>query len=267
VNLIYLIRLSGWGLVSAAYFWSTTAVQAQVTSEKSNYKSSAVVNKQKYSISAQDLFAQQNPVTRVTGVELKQTNKGLEVILKTAAGNQKLVPLILPVGNKLEIDILDATLAFSIRNGVTKTNPAPGIKTVKLAKVDESSIRLTITGSSKAPRAEIVPSRQNLVLSVTPEGSTAQTKPDEEIEIIATGEAAGNDDYFVPDAGVNRTDTPIIDTPGTVQVIPRQVIEDRRVTKLSDALKTAVGVTSGSASTSSFNNVIKLFAKWNFRRF
>jgi iron complex outermembrane recepter protein len=66
----------------------------------------------------------QQALTRVTGVELKQTDSGLEVILTTAAGSQKLVPLILPEGNKVVIDILDATLAFSLRNGTTKTNPA-----------------------------------------------------------------------------------------------------------------------------------------------
>ncbi len=207
------------------------------------------------STSAQDLLAQQIPVTRVTGVKVKQTNKGLEVILTTASGGQRLVPLILPEGKNLVIDILDATLGFSIRNGVTKTNPAPGIKTVKLAKVDESSIRLTITGSSKAPSAEIVPSRQNLVLSVTPEGNAVQTEPDEEIEIIATGQAE-EDDYYVPDAGVTRTDTPIIDTPASVQVIPRQVFEDQNATNFSDALRSAAGVNQANSSRDTFTNVL-----------
>ncbi len=77
----------------------------------------------------------QSKLTRVTGVEVNQTNQGLEVILKTAAGGQRLVPLILPEGNDLVIDILDATLAFSIRNGVTESNPAPGIRSVALTKV------------------------------------------------------------------------------------------------------------------------------------
>jgi iron complex outermembrane recepter protein len=199
----------------------------------------------------------QNNLTRVTGIEVNQTDKGLEVVLKTAAGGQRLVPLILPEGNNLVIDILDANLAFSIRNGVTKTNLAPGIKTVKLAKVDESSIRLTITGEKQAPRAEIVPGRNNLVLSVTPRKSTAQTQPDKEIEIIATGEAEDDDNYFVPDAGVTRTNTSIINTPGTVQVVPRQVIEDQGVVELRDALsRNAVGVVTNSAPRSIFNNVL-----------
>ena len=185
-------------------------------------------------------------VTRVTGVELNQTNKGLEIILKTVAGSQRLVPLILPEGKNLVIDILDANFAFGIRNGVTKTNPVAGIKTVKLAKVDDRSIRLTITGEKQTPSAEVVPSQQNLVLSITPEKTTAQTQPDEEIEIIATGEAE-EDSYNVLDATTaTKTDIPIQDTPTSIQVIPKEVIEDRRVLRLNELADNVSGVTPQS---------------------
>jgi len=204
------------------------------------------ISRQVVSTSAKDLLAQQNPITRVTGVELNQTDKGLKVILKTLAGGQRLVPLILPEENKLVVDLLDANLAFGIRNGVTKANPAPGIRSVALTKVDESSIRLTITGEKQAPRAEVLPSPQNLVLSVNPQGTTAQTQPDQEIEIIATGEAE-DDNYNVPDATTaTGTDTPIKDTPLSIQVVPQQVLKDRNVTELGDALETVAGVVSAS---------------------
>jgi iron complex outermembrane recepter protein len=188
----------------------------------------------------------QTNLTRVTGVEVNQADRRLEVILKTAAGGQKLVPLILPEGNKLVIDILDAKLAFGIRNGVTKTNSAPGIKTIKLVKVDESSIRLTITGETQVPSAEVVPSRQNLVLNVTPEKAIAESKPNKEIEIIATGEGENQEAYNVPNATTaTRTDTPILDTPQSVQVIPQQVLEDQQITRLDEALRNVSGVTFG----------------------
>jgi hypothetical protein len=66
------------------------------------------------STSAADLLAQSN-LTPVTG---------LEAILKTAAGGQKLVPLILPEGNHLVIDILDATnlQSLSIFQPTVKAN-------------------------------------------------------------------------------------------------------------------------------------------------
>jgi iron complex outermembrane recepter protein len=187
----------------------------------------------------------QNPqqaLTRVTGVEVKQTPAGLQVILKTPPGQPKLVPLILPEGNNLVIDLLDATLAFSIRNGVTQTTPAPGIKEVRVSKIDATSIRVTIAGEKQAPSAEVVPSRQDLVLSVTPKATT-QTEADEEIEIVVTGERE-EDNYAVPNSNVGtRTDTPIKDVPQSIQVIPQQVLKDQGANDINDALRNVAGVT------------------------
>ena len=190
-----------------------------------------------------DLVAQR--VTRVTGVEIVQTKSGLELVLKTVAGSERLVPLILPEGNNLVIDILDATLAFSIRNGVTELNPAPGIDRVELTKVDESSIRLTISGANQTPSAEVVPSRQNLVLSVTPEQTTTQEQPDEpeqEINIVVT------------EVGT-RTETDPLDVPQTIQTIPQEVIENRETNNITETLRTVPGVVTDQGTRQQFNNV------------
>jgi len=185
----------------------------------------------------------QNPqLTRVTGVEVKQTPSGLQVILKTPPGQAKLVPLILPEGNNLLVEILDATLAFGIRNGVTKTNPAPGISQVKVAKIDATSVRVTITGATQQPpTAAIVSGGQNLVLNVTPK-ATAQTKPEQEIEIVVTGQRE-EDNYTVPSSSVGtRTDAAIKDVPQSIQVIPQQVIKDQGETNFNDALRNVSGI-------------------------
>ncbi|MGV2831152.1 TonB-dependent siderophore receptor [Myxosarcina sp. GI1(2024)] len=188
-----------------------------------------------------DLVAQ--GVTRVTGVELNQTESGLELVLETVAGSERLVPLILPQGNDLVIDILDATLAFSIRNGVTELNPAPGIRRITVNNAEENSIRVRMTGENQAPSAEVVPGRDDLVLSVTPDETTAEQEPDEEIEVIATGEAE-DDDYYVPDATTaTRTDTLLRDIPQSIQIVPQEVIEDQNITRIGDALRNVSGVT------------------------
>ena len=199
-------------------------------------------SRHKVSTSARDLLAQSN-LTPVTKVEVNPTDKGLEVILTTAAGGQRLVPLIFPEGNNLVIDILDATLAPSIENGVTKINPVPGIKQVKLTKLDESSLRLTITGETQIPNAEVIPSQPNLVvLSITPEESIAKTEPDEEIEIIATGEAEEDNYYVLDGSTATRTDTPLKDIPQSVQIIPQQVIEDQQAATLEKVVTNSSGV-------------------------
>ena len=151
--------------------------------------------------------------------------------------------MILPQGNDLVIDILDATLGFSIRNGFTEANPAEGITQITVNKIDESSIQVRIVGENKTPDAEVVPGRDDLVLSVTPQSTTTEQEPDEEIEIIATGEAESDDDYVVEDANVGtRTDTPVKDIPQSIQTVPQQVIKDQRATSVNEIIQNASGV-------------------------
>ena len=247
---VNLIRLSYCGVVSAVYLMQMTAAQGQVIKNQTKQQTVVTTN-------TSDLMAQ--GVTRVTGVELDRTEDGLRVILKTAQGGERLIPLILPKENSLVIDLLDATLGFSIRNGVSQTNPAPGISLIRLDKIDDSSIRLTITGENQTPSVEIVPGRNDLVLSVTPEG-TIEREPDESIEVIATGEAEDND-YNITDARMGtRTDTPIQDVPQSIQVIPQEVIEDQQVTNTTDALRNVPGtVPSDSNRTFSNNFTIRGF--------
>ncbi|WP_228060242.1 TonB-dependent siderophore receptor, partial [Plectonema radiosum] len=79
------------------------------------------------------------------------------------------------------------------------------------------------------------------------EGSTQK---DETIELVVTGERSG---YRVPNSSTaTKTDTPLRDIPQSIQVIPQQVLEDRNVTELRDAIETAGGVTSTGGRSSSF---------------
>lgn len=211
------MHLVSWGIISAACLMQTTAVEAREL---------PATKMQGVNLASQS--AQR--VTTVTGWELEQTNNGLQIILQTAPGGERLVPLILPQGNSLAIDLQDAALGRRLRNGLRETNPAPGISLVRLERVNERSIRLTITGEERSPSAEIVPGGNNLVLSITPAGAMAESEPDEVIEITVTGEAE-DDDYNVDNASIGtRTDTPIEDVPQSIQIIPQEVIKDQQVT-------------------------------------
>ncbi|MGD1919858.1 MAG: TonB-dependent siderophore receptor [Pleurocapsa sp.] len=195
---------------------------------------------------AVDLLAQ--GVTRVTGVEVIQTEDGLELVLETVAGSDRLVPLIVPQGNDLVIDILDATLAFSIRNGVTELNPAPGIRRIAVNRGEDNSVRVRITGENQTPSAEVVTGRDDLVLSITPDSTTAETETDEEIEVIATAEAEDNG-YNVDETSVGtRTDTPLKDIHQSIQVVPQEVIEDQRITTVNEALRNVPGANTEGGS-------------------
>lgn len=116
-----------------------------------------------------------------------------------------------------------------------------GISEVRVSEIDATSIRVTIAGAKQVPRAEIVPSRQNLVLSVISQ-ATAQSKPEQEIEIVVTGQRE-EDNYAVTDSNVEtRTDTAIKDVPQSIQVIPQQVLKDQGENDFNDALRNVSGV-------------------------
>lgn len=78
----------------------------------------------------------------------------------------------------------------------------------------------------------------DLTQPVEPESA----EPDEEIEVVVTGEQEETG-YSVRAATTGtRTDTPIRDIPQSIQVVPRQVLEDQQVIRVSDALQNVSGV-------------------------
>ena len=249
MNLNYLIRLSSWGIVGAAYFMLTTAVQAQVFELKNRDISTGIISikdiptQQKTSTSGINLLAQQG-VARVTGVKLNKSDRGLQVVLETA-GEEQLVPLILPEDNNLIIDILDATLALPTGNEFRETNPSQGIREIALTTVDANSIRLTITGSNQAPDAEVVPSNENLILTITPEAVETADESTEEINVVVTA---------------TRTEEDESDVDRSVTVIDKDEIEEQsNLTRdLGDILGREVpGLAPGNQSLSEFGQTLR----------
>lgn len=180
-------------------------------------------------------------VISVTGVSVNQTPEGLEVILETPS-NSNLQPLIYPQENTLIIDILDAVLTLPEGEEFKAENPTDDITEVKVTKLDDNSTRITITGKTNPPIAQIVPSQSNLILSLTP-SDAPKSEEESEIEIVATQTEQENN-YVVPNVTTaTRTDTPIMDIPQSVQVIPQQVIRDQGAINVREALRNISGVT------------------------
>lgn len=65
------------------------------------------------------------------------------------------------------------------------------------------------------------------------------------IQVTAEG-ASGNDSYKVDNVQSSKFTAPLLDTPKSVVVIPKKVLEDTQATTLSDALRTVPGITLGA---------------------
>lgn len=92
--------------------------------------------------------------TQVTGVQLRQTSRGVEVFLQTQNGER---PQIFTVvrGNDLVADIINTELRLPQGNGFRQDNPFPGIASIVVNQLDANSVRVTVTGTDSPPVGQI----------------------------------------------------------------------------------------------------------------
>ncbi|MEH2392109.1 MAG: TonB-dependent siderophore receptor [Nostoc sp.] len=203
-------------------------------------------------------------LVQVTQVKANPTSKGVEVILQTSKGEQLQITNR-SAGNNFIADIPNAQLRLLSGEGYTfrSQKPIQGVTEITVTNFDASTIRVTVTGEASLPAVELYDSPdEGLIFSVvstassaqqpqpqtspTPEPSQPSAQNDEPIELVVTGEQDG---YGATDASsATRTDTPIRDIPQSIQVIPRQVIEDRVITDPDDAVRTVSGVIPSNPS-------------------
>jgi iron complex outermembrane recepter protein len=194
-------------------------------------------------------------VAEVTGVQLKSTNNGLEIILATPDG-EKLQVSPKKEGNTYIADITAAQLRLSTNNTFRQDKPIAGVSEVTVTNFDANTIRVAVIGVDSIPKVELFDSDQGLIFGIaSAASSTAQqqptdpTKPQEPIaesndpiELVVTGSQESG--YKVPDASTaTKTDTPLLEIPQAIQVIPRQIIEDQKVQRVADVLRNVSGVT------------------------
>jgi iron complex outermembrane recepter protein len=206
-------------------------------------------------VAIEDWIAQiEASLTQITNVQVEATETGLQVILETEDGVLD-VPETRSVGNALIADILNATIAEEF----SQANPIDGIALVSVTSLPGDRVRVAITGTDATPVAEVTSEAQGLAFAVTLGNADAVTEEDA-IQVVVTGE---QDEGYNPSSAstATRTDTPLRDIPQSIQVVPRQVIEDRQVTRVGDALENVSGVTNAGL----FNNYLDYIWLRGFR--
>jgi len=169
-------------------------------------------------------------LVQITNVRLEETEAGLQVILETAEG-ELAVSETRTVGNALIADIPNAAIAEEF----SQTEPIEGIALVSVTSLPGDRVRVAITGTDASPVAEVTATG----LSVTLGEAVAGTE-DDAIQVVVTGEQ--DEGYSPSDSSITRFDAPLLDTPLSVQVIPRQVFEDQGANTLQDVLQNASSV-------------------------
>jgi iron complex outermembrane recepter protein len=202
----------------------------------------------KASTHAIDLVAQESSsAVKITAVKLKPVSNGIEVILESE-GLSASQPISRTEGNTVVAEVQNAVLALPEGPGFQAANPSAGIASVSVLQMDATTVKVSIVGTVSAPVAATVTFSQPQTAQQPPTQSqpalSQPIDPDEgEEEIVVTGEQEPT--YRVPNASTaTKTDTPLRDIPQSIQVVPRQVIEDQGATRASEILRNVSGVVS-----------------------
>lgn len=160
-------------------------------------------------------------------------------------------------GNALITAIANATLNLTDAAAAEQFEPAEGIALVQVSELEGDRVQIAITGTDAPPTVEISDNAGSLVLSVTP-GSVQSSD--------AGSEASADEDAIrLTVTAATRTEASPLDVPQSIQVIPRELIEDRGANSVVEALRTSPGIVS-SFDNSLFNDAIIRGFQADFRR-
>ncbi|MGD1936041.1 MAG: TonB-dependent siderophore receptor [Cyanophyceae cyanobacterium] len=186
-------------------------------------------------------IAQVGETIAITGIEIEETSSGLSIMIAAdgdiTAGPSKVV------GNALVVTLPGATLNLDDADQAEQFSPTAGIALVSLVELPDG-VQVSITGSDAPPVVEVKTEGEAFVLGITLGDPDAVAEDDDAIELAVQGD---RETYYVPNASTaTRTDTPLSETPQSIQVIPQSVLEEQQVIQLGDALRNASGVVSSS---------------------
>ena len=209
---------------------------------------------------AQPAWAQ---MAQITAVQLSPTPSGLEILLQTTGGASTLVQTSRSQQGFVA-EITNAQLALPQSDAFRQENPTEHITAITVAPLDANRIQVVVTGKTGAPTGEVfLRQEQGLVVRLTApidtttqstpaapttsapgaEGLTTQAEEEEPIELVVTAEREA-EGYRVPNASTaTGTDTPILETPFSVQVVPQEVIRAQQAIEIQEALSNVSGVT------------------------
>lgn len=191
-----------------------------------------------------------NSPVQVTSVRLNPTKSGLEIVLETQDGKPLSVDAskFRTEGNTLIADIPNAALTLPGGQPFAATNPAGDVANIAVTQQNTTSIRVSVTGAKAPPTTEVVLKVGELAYSLNQDDEADE-------EIVVRGDRRVP--YRAPSSGTaTGTNIPILETPFSIQIVPKEVLRDQQATRLEESLLNVSSVAiqgNASSRTASFS--------------
>jgi iron complex outermembrane recepter protein len=175
---------------------------------------------------------------QVTDVRINQTDTVLEIVLITKEGGE-LQTSVQRDGNRAIVEVSNAILTLPNRKDFQVENPVAGVARVTVSRREGNRLEVRVEGEATAPEVAVKTEQSAIAAEPDPEAA-------EEEELTVVGTRTDDSPYFTPNATTGtRTDTPLRDIPQSIQVIPKQILKDQRITRLEEALNNISGFNYG----------------------
>ncbi|AFY71447.1 TonB-dependent siderophore receptor [Thalassoporum mexicanum PCC 7367] len=185
----------------------------------------------------------QAEIIEITNIQIQQTEQGIELLLET--NGELAVADVFTDANELVAQIPNARLNLADGEEFVADAPIAGIDFVEIIELEGDRVQIVVAGIDAAPEAEINQTPTGLALSLVTGDAVADadSEEDTDIELVVTGDQIGSDYYVTHATSATRTDSPLRDVPQSIQVIPRQIIEDQQLLRVEEAVENVGGVT------------------------
>ncbi len=194
--------------------------------------------------SVESWLAQADHPATVTRVVVTPLPDELEIALETPAGQSLLIDAnqFRAEGNQLIAEINNASLVLPEGAEFNQADPTTEVASVRVWQIAPDRIQVVVTGRNGLPVQDVTLATGDLAYSLNVDANA----PEE--ELVVTGQRSPS--YRVPNASsATGTDTPILETPFSVQVIPQAVLRDQQVINIEDALTNVSGVSYAGSNS------------------
>ncbi len=223
-------KLTAVTLTSLIILGGAKVTDAQVVSEAVviPQPGEAALNTREWAKAMQSWVAKPTPsrqlaqvtVGQITGVEVKPTETGLQIIFTVPGGGDFQI-LTTREKNTLTATIQNAQLALPDGGTFARDNPTPDITKITIAPGENNTVQISVLGNAGAPTVQFQQQEGQLIAGLTPTTQppvapeTEQVKPEaiptieeDELRIVVTGDRTAG--YFVPNSTTIKGDIPIL---------------------------------------------------------